>query len=173
MDLEKFIEVYDFAKEAHGTQKRKSEEPYITHPLAVANIAHSYDADEPTIYACLLHDVVEDTEYTLEHIRERFGGLVSFLVDGVTKENTLEATMTKVRKYSCKDRRVILIKMADRLHNLMRGVDPADKSKILINMKKYDISTNVYVEIGKDCRYDKLARTVEEELINLNQKLRS
>ncbi|MBU1702833.1 HD domain-containing protein, partial [Patescibacteria group bacterium] len=76
---------YKFAERAHDGQLRKSGEPYITHPLCIANALTEYKADEDTIIAALLHDVPEDTGYDLKTIEKKFGGNVAFLVDGVTK----------------------------------------------------------------------------------------
>jgi GTP pyrophosphokinase len=121
------LRAHDFSQQAHQSQRRHSGEPYVYHPLAVAEILASLALDEATIIAALLHDVVEDTPYTLQDIAERFGETVAQLVDGVTKLEKLEnlsreqqqaENFRKLLLATSKDLRVILIKLADRLHNL-------------------------------------------------------
>jgi GTP pyrophosphokinase len=118
---------YRFAEEAHRGQLRNSGEDYIQHPLEVAKILLDLEMDEATIAAALLHDVVEDTRYTLEDIEEEFGSQIALLVDGVTKlgrieyKSKMEQQVENLRKMflaMAKDIRVILIKLADRLHNM-------------------------------------------------------
>ena len=87
---EKIIAAYEFAASAHENIKRKSGEPYIVHPLSVAQILIDNDMDYATIIAGLLHDVVEDTPYTIEDMKKKFGSTVAKLVDGVTKINSLD-----------------------------------------------------------------------------------
>ena len=133
---------WHFAEEAHAGQVRKSGEPYFTHPCFVASILADLMIDPPTIAAGLLHDTVEDCEgITLDKIREQFGDEVAELVDGVTKLNRLdfadreEAKAESVRKMilaMSKDIRVVLIKLADRLHNMrtLRFQPPERKAAI-------------------------------------------
>lgn len=119
---------YRVAADAHKEQKRKSGEPYIIHPLCVAIILADLELDKESIVAGILHDVVEDTVMTLEEVSKEFGAEVALLVDGVTKLTQLSWSMDKqeiqaenLRKMflaMAKDIRVILIKLADRLHNL-------------------------------------------------------
>lgn len=126
-DIAAIKDAYDLAEKAHRGQKRFSGEPYIVHPLEVAKILASLELDQETIVAGLLHDLVEDTGITLEDITERFGGEVALLVDGVTKLSRIaykskeEQQVENLRKMflaMAKDIRVIMIKLADRLHNL-------------------------------------------------------
>jgi len=120
-DLER---AYVAAEKAHSGQLRKSGEPYITHPVAVAQILTELGMDLPTVMAALLHDTVEDTSYSIEQIKAEFGDEVTSLVDGVTKIDkltygpTAEAeTLRKMVVAMSRDIRVLVIKLADRLHN--------------------------------------------------------
>ncbi len=126
-NTKKITEAYELAKNAHGNQKRRSGEPYIMHPVAVARILFRLGMDNECIIGALLHDVVEDTEYTLPYIGEHFGSNVELLVDGVTKLGQIplstreEVQAENIRKMFMamnKDVRVIIIKLADRLHNM-------------------------------------------------------
>ena len=127
-DLSMIEKAYQLADNAHKDQKRKSGEPYIIHPLCVAIILADLEMDKETIAAGLLHDVVEDTVYTEEQLAEIFGKEVALLVDGVTKLTQLSWSADKVEMQAenlrkmflamAKDIRVILIKLADRLHNM-------------------------------------------------------
>ena len=126
-DADKIIRAYELAEKAHEGQMRSSGEKYITHPLAVASILLDYCMDTDTICAALLHDVVEDTEVSLDDLRKKFGDDVALLVDGVTKigqvplhskEEQQAENIRKILMAMSKDIRVIIIKLADRLHNM-------------------------------------------------------
>ncbi|MBI3923911.1 MAG: bifunctional (p)ppGpp synthetase/guanosine-3',5'-bis(diphosphate) 3'-pyrophosphohydrolase [Armatimonadetes bacterium] len=135
-ELEAVQRAYQLAEERHRGQTRASGEPYIEHPVEVADILAEYKLDAPTIMAALLHDTVEDTGTTLEEVEERFGGEVRMLVDGVTKLTAMSSrqgreaptplskqiakaeNLRKIFLAMARDLRVILIKLADRLHNL-------------------------------------------------------
>ena len=126
-DLEKITQAYKVAEKAHEGQLRTSGDPYITHPLAVASILLDYCMDTDTICAALLHDTVEDTDVTLDELRKKFGEDVALMVDGVTKiglvplvskEEQQAETYRKMFLAMAKDIRVIIIKLADRLHNM-------------------------------------------------------
>ena len=126
-DVSQLKTAYSFGQGAHSGQYRKSGEPYISHPLAVARILGELHMDAPTLTAALLHDVVEDTDISKEEISERFGEPVAELVDGVSKldkiqfQTQAEAQAENFRKMllaMARDVRVILIKLADRLHNM-------------------------------------------------------
>lgn len=150
-DISLIEKAYQLADEAHKTQVRKSGEPYIIHPLCVAIILADLEMDKETIAAGLLHDVVEDTIYTSEEIEERFGADVALLVDGVTKlqslqlgdnnhvmdkdKEKLEMQAENLRKMflaMAKDIRVIIIKLADRLHNMrtLKYMKPEKQQRI-------------------------------------------
>ena len=127
-DISMIEKAYKVASEAHKDQKRKSGEPYIIHPLCVAIILADLELDKETIVAGLLHDAVEDTWMTYEEVEKEFGSEVALLVDGVTKLGQLSYSKDKVEVQAenlrkmflamAKDIRVILIKLADRLHNM-------------------------------------------------------
>jgi GTP pyrophosphokinase len=124
LDFSKIERAYEVADQAHSGQLRKSGEPYITHPLAVAEILADIGLDEATIIAALLHDTVEDTEYSLNDLKRDFGDEVAALVDGVTKldkltygPNAEAETLRKMVVAMSRDIRVLVIKLADRLHN--------------------------------------------------------
>lgn len=127
-DFSLIEKAYHLADDAHQGQKRKSGEPYIIHPLCVAIILAELEMDKETIIAGLLHDVIEDTEYTREDIEKEFSPEVALLVDGVTKLTQLSLSQDKIEVQAenlrkmflamAKDIRVIIIKLADRLHNL-------------------------------------------------------
>tara|TARA_B110000483_G_scaffold243672_1_gene335253 strand:- start:3554 stop:5668 length:2115 start_codon:yes stop_codon:yes gene_type:complete len=130
---------YTFAEQAHEGQYRKSGEPYVTHPLAATNILADMHMDHHCLMACLLHDVIEDTPATKIGLTRKFGAAVANLVDGVSKLNKMESSgdtleeqqaenFLKMTLAMSKDIRVILVKLADRLHN-MRTLDALDPPK--------------------------------------------
>lgn len=123
-DLQLIERAYEVAERAHREQKRRSGEPYITHPVAVAQILGELGVAPVGVAAALLHDTVEDTEYSLEQLTEEFGEEIAMLVDGVTKldkvkygDSAQAETVRKMIIAMSKDIRVLVIKLADRLHN--------------------------------------------------------
>ena len=137
-DIDKITKAYNLADKAHGQQIRKSGTPYITHPLAVAGNVVDMQLDTDSVCAALLHDVVEDTEYTTQYIKDNFGEQVALLVDGVTKLDKLdfsskeERDMENLRKMflaMTSDIRVIMIKFADRLHNLSTLISMSEEKQ--------------------------------------------
>ena len=141
-DLSMIQQAYEVAKTAHSGQFRKSGEPYIIHPLCVGLILTDLKLDKESISAGLLHDVVEDTDMTLEELTEIFGEEVAFLVDGVTKLGQISDVSDKTEEQAenlkkmfiamAKDIRVLLIKLADRLHNIrtLNFRKPAKRLKV-------------------------------------------
>ncbi|MDI9995223.1 RelA/SpoT family protein [Rhodococcus ruber] len=137
-DLSELQRAYDVAEERHASQKRKSGDPYITHPLAVATILAELGMDTTTLIAALLHDTVEDTGYSLEQLTAEFGEEVAHLVDGVTKLDKVVLgtaaegeTIRKMIIAMARDPRVLVIKVADRLHNMrtMRFLPPEKQAR--------------------------------------------
>ena len=129
-DFDMITQAYEYADKAHEGQMRQSGEPYITHPIAVARILVELGMDTETICAGLLHDVVEDTASTLDEIKKMFGADVALMVDGVTKLTKLSYSSKEQRQAEnvrkmllamAKDVRVIIVKLADRLHNMRTG----------------------------------------------------
>ncbi len=138
-DLALLERAYLTAERMHGTQTRKSGDPYITHPLAVTTILADIGMTEPTLAAALLHDTVEDTPYTLEQVRQDFGDEIARLVDGVTKldkvkygDSAQAETIRKMIVAMSRDIRVLVIKLADRLHNMrtLRYVRPETQERV-------------------------------------------
>ncbi len=146
---------YDFAYKAHDGQIRKDGTPYISHPLAAAQILTGLHVDEDTLIACLLHDVPEDTECTLDDLEKHFGKKVRFLVEGITKlskvhyhDNMQERQIESLKKlfiHSAQDLRTILIKLADRLHN-MRTINAIPKPEKRIRIAKETLE--IYVPVA-------------------------
>ena len=140
-DIKRIADAYSLAREAHMSQRRKSGEPYIMHPVAVAKIvAEELRLGANPIIAAFLHDVVEDTQYTIEDIRLRFGDDVAFLVDVVTKKKKSSASTSSSQIDNYKqmlnslhyDIRALLIKLSDRLHNMrtLNSMRPDKQMKI-------------------------------------------
>ncbi|MGB7858974.1 MAG: HD domain-containing protein, partial [Acidimicrobiia bacterium] len=136
-DVELLRRAYDVAEHAHAGQIRKTGDPYITHPLAVAHMLATYGLDQETVAAAFLHDTVEDTDVTLTQLEREFGLEIATLIDGVTKldrvrySNREQAQAASIRKMvvaMAKDVRVLIIKLFDRLHN-MRTVDALREEK--------------------------------------------
>jgi GTP diphosphokinase / guanosine-3',5'-bis(diphosphate) 3'-diphosphatase len=137
VDVRAVVEAYEYARTAHEGQQRRSGDPYIIHPVGVAEELADLGLDTETIVAALLHDVVEDTPASLEHVREIFGEEVASLVDGVTKLDRLRVgskeaqqaeTFRKMILAMSDDIRVLFIKLADRLHN-METIDHLEREK--------------------------------------------
>ena len=156
-NINQIIKAYEFSKKAHEGQKRRSGEDYITHPVVVAEILSDLGMDQESIITALLHDVVEDTSVSLDNIAKNFGPAVTFLLDGVTKisrmnfRNTYEKQSENIRKMIVamgRDVRVILVKLADRLHNLRTlQYMPKDK-QIAISKETLEIYTPLAGRLG-------------------------
>lgn len=173
---------YLTAEEAHRGQTRKSGDPYITHPVAVAQILAELGIGPAGLAAALLHDTVEDTDYGLDHLRADFGEEVAMLVDGVTKldkvkfgEHTQAETVRKMVVAMSKDIRVIVIKLADRLHNARTwGFVPEEKAR-----KKAQETLEIYAPLAhrlgistiktelEDISFSVLYPKVYDEIVNL------
>ncbi len=173
-DISMVEKAYEAASKAHAGQKRKSGEPYITHPLYVAIILAELEMDKETIVAGLLHDVVEDTVMTEEEITEQFGEEVALLVDGVTKlgklsydadkEDVQAENLRKMFLAMAKDIRVIIIKLADRLHN-MRTLQYMSEEK---QREKARETMDIYAPIAQRLGISR----IEKELDDLSLKFR-
>lgn len=166
----KIIDAYQFAFDAHKGVTRKSGEPYIVHPVEVAKILIGINMDYATIMAGLLHDVVEDTSYSLDDIKSRFGDVVAKLVDGVTKIDNLKYSYStesdSIRRLLVamgSDIRVIFIKLADRLHN-MRTIEFLKRDRQLaISSETRDLFVPIAERIG--------VRSIRSELQILTFKI--
>ncbi|MFR0921996.1 MAG: RelA/SpoT family protein [Clostridia bacterium] len=144
VDTKLIMKAYNYAVEHHGNQKRRSGEPYIIHPINVAYILAGVGLDEATICAALLHDVVEDTDVTDEDLRRDFGDEIADMVAGVTKLGTMQFSTVEEQQVEDyrkmflamgKDIRVIIIKLADRLHN-MRTLKFLKRDRQIANAKE-------------------------------------
>ena len=166
-DLSRLEEAYHFSDAAHQGQLRKSGEPYISHPVAVAEILSHWQLDAQTLCAALLHDVVEDTEVSTDDISKRFGKPVADLVDGVSKLDRIEfqsqqdAQAENFRKMllaMARDVRVMLIKLADRLHNMrtLDAVAPAKRRRVARE------TLEIYAPIANRLGLDGLYRELQE-----------
>lgn len=156
-DILQLKKAYSFAKKAHAFQRRKSGEPYIIHPLQVAEIVESFGLDTTSLIAALLHDVVEDTEVTLNDIKKEFGEEVSLIVDGLSKisyfgemkkiedeEKHIE-TLRKILLASAKDIRILILKLCDRLHNMRTLSELPEQKQIRIANE----TMQIYVPIAQ------------------------
>src|SRR4051794_11756290 len=148
---------YEVARDAHRDQVRRSGDPYIAHPLGVAVILSDLGLDEVTLAAALLHDAVEDTSGTLKSLEEQFGADVAAIVDGVTKLDRLQfdskeaqqaATMRKMLVAMAKDVRVLLIKLADRLHNMRTIASLPEAKQMRIAQETLDIYAPLAHRLG-------------------------
>ncbi len=159
-DEEALSRAYDFAMQAHGDQKRASGDPYISHPLEVAGILTNYRLDSNSIITALLHDTVEDTSITSEDIRKEFGEEIMHLVDGVTKLTQIELqseesdqaeNFRKLVLAISEDIRVLLVKLADRLHN-MRTLNfiPKPEKRRRIALETMEIYAPLAERIGME-----------------------
>ena len=157
-DLKTIISALNFSNKAHDNQKRKSGEPYINHPIEVSKLLAEIKLDTSSIVAGLLHDTIEDTPISLNDIKNQFGDEVSNLVDGLTKINDyslkvnnlkLGENYRKLLLAATKDLRVILIKLADRLHN-MRTLEYLDDhhKKIRISLETLEIYAPLAQRLG-------------------------
>ena len=174
-DVSMIEKAYALAKEAHGDQCRKSGEPYIVHPLWVAIILANLEMDKETIAAGMLHDVVEDTKYTEEDIKREFGDEVALLVDGVTKlgrlsysSDKLEVQAENLRKMflaMAKDIRVIIIKLADRLHNMrtLQFMTPAKQKE------KAKETMDIYAPIAQRLGISKIKTELDDLALKYSQ----
>ncbi len=174
-DVSMIKKAYQMAKKAHGNQCRKSGEPYIIHPLWVSIILADLEMDKETITAGMLHDVVEDTKYTEEDIKREFGDEVALLVDGVTKlgrlsysSDKLELQAENLRKMflaMAKDIRVIIIKLADRLHNMrtLQFMTPAKQKE------KAKETMDIYAPIAQRLGISKIKTELDDLALKYSQ----
>ena len=180
LNPETLSKAYNFALKAHKNQKRDSGDPYLVHPVAVADILSDLKLDSATIATGLLHDTIEDTEITYQKVEEEFGKEVADLVDGVTKISELEGKIIQnskaenIRKLilaTSKDIRVLLVKLADRLHN-MRTLNSisSENKKIRISQETMEIYAPLADRMGMNHIRDELE---DLSFLNLNSKARN
>jgi GTP pyrophosphokinase len=164
-DIELVERAYEFSGDAHQGQFRKSGEPYITHPLAVASILSQWRIDAQGLAAALLHDVMEDTTVTKAEIEKRFGAKVADMVDGVSKLDQIEfqsreeaqaESFRKMLLAMAQDVRVILIKLADRLHNMRTLEAMAPEQRRRIARETADIYAPIAHRLGLNALYQEL-----------------
>ena len=173
---------FSIAEQAHSSQLRKSGEPYISHPVAVAKILADLGIGATTIAAALLHDTVEDTPYSIEKLRSDFGEEVSMLVDGVTKLDRIKfgdsaqaETVRKMVVAMSKDIRVLVIKLADRLHNARTWKYVSEQSAKRKAQETLEIYAPLAHRLGistlklelEDLSFEILYPKVYEEIVNL------
>ncbi|PKK91728.1 MAG: (p)ppGpp synthetase [Candidatus Wallbacteria bacterium HGW-Wallbacteria-1] len=156
-DIALVRKAYDLASEAHKDQRRKSGEPYFLHPFAVAIFLADLNLDTTAISAALLHDVIEDTDFTFQDLEKRFGKRVALLVEGVTKlskisfKSKMDRQAENLRKMllaMIKDVRVILIKLADRLHNMMTLQHMSPRKQLEIAAETVEIYAPIAHRLG-------------------------
>src|SRR6187399_3483347 len=166
-DLELLRRAYVFSAYEHKGQVRRSGEPYLVHPLEVADILADWRMDVVAIVAGLLHDIVEDTPNTIERIRELFGEQVAHVVEGVTKLSTLQFASSEERQAESfrkmllamvDDIRVILVKLADRLHNMRTLQHLPEERRVRIAQETLDI----YAPIANRLGMSKVKNELEE-----------
>ena len=184
-DVRLIERAYETAARLHAGQSRRSGDPYITHPLAVATILAELGMPHDTICAALLHDTVEDTQYTIGQLREEFGEDIAALVDGVTKLDKVKygdaaqaETVRKMVVAMSRDIRVLVIKLADRLHNMrtLRYIPRAKQEqksretleifaplahRLGMNTVKWELEDLAFATLFPK-RYDEIARLVSE-----------
>ena len=189
IDREKLLKAFYYAENAHSNQKRASGEPYFIHPCAVAKILMGLGLDSATIAAALLHDVIEDTEATEEDLKKEFGDEVLELVSGVTKlekivfksqEQEEAENFRKIFVAMAKDIRVIIIKLADRLHNMRSLNFLSHERQIKMSRETLDIYTPLAGRLGISqikCELEDLClkyldpEGYEDLVVNINEKL--
>src|SRR6186713_1761347 len=166
-DTELLRRAYVFSAYEHKGQVRRSGEPYLVHPLEVADLLADMRLDVVAIAAGLLHDIVEDTPNTIERVRELFGEQVSHVVEGVTKLSTLQFSSNEERQAESfrkmllamvDDIRVILVKLADRLHNMRTLHHLPEDRRIKISQETIDI----YAPIASRLGMSKIKNELEE-----------
>ena len=164
-DVARLAEAYRFSEAAHAGQTRQSGDPYISHPLAVAEILADWHLDGQTLMAALLHDVTEDTSVTKDEISDTFGKPVAELVDGVSKLDKIEFQSAEVAQAEnfrkmllamARDVRIILIKLADRLHNMrtLGAVPPAKRRRVA--RETMEIYAPIALRLGLNTLYHEL-----------------
>jgi guanosine-3',5'-bis(diphosphate) 3'-pyrophosphohydrolase len=179
-DVARLADAYRFSEAAHAGQTRQSGDPYISHPLAVAEILAEWHLDGQTLMAALLHDVTEDTKVTKDEISDAFGKPVAELVDGVSKLDKIEfqsaadAQAENFRKMllaMARDVRVILIKLADRLHNMrtLGAVAPAKRRRIA--RETLDIYAPIANRLGLNTLYHELQELAFSHMFPLRYRV--
>jgi GTP diphosphokinase / guanosine-3',5'-bis(diphosphate) 3'-diphosphatase len=176
LDRQRIEKALLFSKKYHEKQRRVSGEPYIIHPVAVAqSLIDTFGADADTVITGLLHDTVEDTDATLDDVEREFGPVIRFLVDGTTdvgkgdgqaeiedRTSRDAATHKKVEAYAAKDPRIFIVKIADRWHNMLscRALRPKNQKRLALETLSFHVPAAR--KLGFASQADQLQKTCED-----------
>lgn len=162
---ERIEKAIGYMRSCHEGQIRADQTPFFTHLIATARLVmEHFDASEPSVIAALLHDVVEDTDATIEEVKERFGDEVAFIVEGCTidKGMTWEQSKEKVLRYGAIDKRVFLVKIADRWHNILTSSHMSKEYKVRTARETLDLHVSLCRKLGYKRQAELIERALED-----------